>query len=283
MRVSLPLVVILFCGMCLSQGNSGPDKDNKDASAQSGISAQKPEQKSPKSPAVGSPETQRGGSGKQENGQQPSENRIYRVDVVSEPTNSWTKAYVFITGAIGLAGLFSIWVLWRQTNIAQRSADAAFMSARAVINAERAWLDIDLIPVLPAESGIYHLRASNHGKTPGFVTEWLLGRGYWDKDVGDIPVGFAGTVTPEKLPIYNIIPANTMSPINIFRFDVANYPAGEDGQFVTYHGQLSYKDIFKQEHRTEIVYRFHPASRFLEPLPKYTRYVTKTEHGEETD
>jgi hypothetical protein len=166
---------------------------------------------------------------------------------------------------------------------AQKSADAALLNAQAVINSERAWLDIDFLPVRPGESGLYYFRVSNHGKTPGFVTGWLLGRGYWDKGVSEIPLGSTGTSTPEKLPLYNIIPPNTPTPINILTFDVVTYPPGEEGQFVTYHGQLMYRDIFKQEQRTEIVYRFHRSSLFLEPLPKYTRYITKTEQGEEAN
>jgi hypothetical protein len=182
-----------------------------------------------------------------------------------------------------LISFFGLRAIEKQGDIAKGTAKAALLTAQAVINAERAWLDIDFVPVRPGESGVHHFRVSNHGKSPGFVTGRLLGRGYWDKTVTEIPLGSTGTVTPEKLPLYNIIPPNTLTPINILTFDVAQNSPGEEGQSVTYHGHLTYRDIFKQEHRTEIVYKFHSSGTFLEPLPKYSRYITKTEQGEEID
>jgi hypothetical protein len=199
------------------------------------------------------------------------------------PENVPSIALVLVGIAGIITAIYTLRTIRQQTRSTEKSAKAALLNAQAVINAERAWLDIDLLPVRPGESGLYCFRVWNHGKTPGFVTGRLLGRGYWDEDVSEIPPGSTGTVTPEKLPLYNIIAPNTAAPINILTFDVVKWPQGEEGQFVTYHGQLMYKDIFKQEHRTEIVYRLHRSSLFLEHLPKYTRYITKTEQGEEAN
>jgi hypothetical protein len=70
-------------------------------------------------------------------------------------------------------------------------------------------------------------------------------------------------------------------------FDIAVYSQGEDGQSVTYHAHVSYKDIFGQEHRTELVYSLKtPAgdtTARLEHIPRYTRYVTKTKDGEKAN
>jgi hypothetical protein len=143
MRASTLLSVIFLCGLCFSQENPSPNKHDEDARTQRGVSTQKPEQQSPQSVPVSSPSSQQGGD-KHAQYEHPSEDKVYRVYVVDEPTSAWTKAYVFITAAIGVVGLFSIWILWRQTNIAQQSAQAALLSAQAVIHAERAWVMADL-------------------------------------------------------------------------------------------------------------------------------------------
>ncbi len=157
----------------------------------------------------------------------------------------------------------------------KKNVDAALLNAQSVINAERAWIDIDLSPV-QAGASHYAFRVTNHGKSPAFVTEWLLGRAYWNGNIGDIPVGFTGHVTPERHPLDNLVPAS-WKPMSITNFDVRRYPPGEEGQIVTYHAHVCYRDIFSQEHRTELVCLFHRNSGYLEQLPRYTRYVTKTE------
>lgn len=201
-------------------------------------------------------------------------------DARRDPLYRW---YLGATIA-GVGGaIVGIIVLICQTKATKKAADAALRNAQVVINSERAWLDIDLIPVAPGRSGDHYLRVSNHGKTPGFVTGWVLGRGYWNRKE-EILLGSIGNApTPDKKSLHNMIPANTPGPITLLNFDVAKYPPGEGWQFATYHGHLTYRDIFKQEHRTEVVYRFVAAANFLDPMPEYTRYITKTEKGEETD
>jgi hypothetical protein len=165
---------------------------------------------------------------------------------------------------------------------AKDNADAALLNARTVINAERAWVDIHLFR---AGGTKYEFRVTNLGKSPAFITGWVLGRGYWDNGIEIIPVGHPGHHT-ESAITYNILPVKE-EPTCILNFDVASYPPGGNGQSVTYHGHVTYKDIFGQDHRTELVYRLQQplgeTSVRLVNLPKFTRYVTKTKDGEKTN
>lgn len=189
----------------------------------------------------------------------------------------WYKSPEWWLFILGIPTLIFIGV---QAVASRKAAEAALLNARALVNSERAWIDVDFMPIRPAATQ-YHMLVVNHGRSPAFVTGLVLGRAYWTDGIGDIPVGFTGNVTPEKLSLYSIIPPNR-EPVHIMNFDVAQYSSGEDGRSVTYHGQIMYKDIFKQEHRTEIVYLLHPPSG-MECLSIYTRYVTKTEKGEQAN
>lgn len=151
------------------------------------------------------------------------------------------------------------------------AADAALQNAQAVINAERAWLDIDFVRTGKSE---YEFRVTNYGKTPAFVIWRVLGRTHWDEGIGEIPEGFKGTHAETKA-LNNVIRADS-KPVNILTFDVSAWPSGEQGQSVTYHGQVRYRDIFDQVQRTEIVYSLQQSTMLLVHEPIHTRYKTET-------
>jgi hypothetical protein len=118
-----------------------------------------------------------------------SNDRVYRVDVISQPRDPWYVSYVLITASAVLIGIATLLVVIRQTKAteqaargAQRSADAAFKNAQAVINAERPWI----IPKMKKETrricienrgGIpiwdekthYEFSIANEGRTPAHV------------------------------------------------------------------------------------------------------------------
>lgn len=56
----------------------------------------------------------------------------------------------------------------------RRSADAAFLNAQALINSERAWVDIEIIPQVHTPT-IYDLKITNHGRTPALVFTFDVG------------------------------------------------------------------------------------------------------------
>ena len=54
------------------------------------------------------------------------------------------RAYLWFT-VLGVIGAFAgLYVISRQTKLAGKAADAALLSAQAVINAERAWITVDI-------------------------------------------------------------------------------------------------------------------------------------------
>jgi hypothetical protein len=173
-------------------------------------------------------------------------------------------------------------VLQKSVAAAEKSADAANLNAQTVINAERAWVDISFIRTAATK---YEFRVTNIGKSPAFITARTFGRGYWAKDVKVIPVGHPGHQV-ETATMYHILPVRE-KPTNILNFDIATYPTGENGQTVTYHGHVAYRDIFGQEHQTELVYSLHQflgdTGARLVGLPQYTRYVTTTKDGEKAN
>jgi hypothetical protein len=102
--------------------------------------------------------------------------------------------------AVGLLTFYAVWKQAKETTRAtqamrdsiplqKKSADAALANAQAVINAERAWVDITLHRM---GMTTYEFRVTNVGKSPAFLTAQSLGRGYWPKDVEEIPIGHPG-------------------------------------------------------------------------------------------
>jgi hypothetical protein len=198
-------------------------------------------------------------------------------DVFCAEPPPWYQSPEWWLFIIGVPTLIFIGV---QAVASKKAAKAALLNAQALINSERAWVDIDIVYVDPKESlTSYWMRAINYGKSPAFITEIVLGRAYWLDKIGDIPQGFDGTVTPDKYPMLNPIPPGSV-PVELVDFDVAAFSHGEDGRKVTYHGHVTYQDIFGQEHRTEITYLLGwwvnggGAHSSLTHLSEYTRYLT---------
>ncbi len=207
------------------------------------------------------------------------------VKVVSLPPRdpfdwiTWTANLLLV--AVGIGGIIvaclTLRKIERQTKAGENAAQAAFLSAQAVVNSERAWLDIECTHVcLEKSPTLYRILVNNHGKSPAFVTKLVVGRAYWADKIDDIPEGFVGHVAPETMCFNNVVPASR-EPITIMTLDVAKYPSGDDGRKVTFHQQITYNDIFGQEHRTESVF-LASSSGFLQHLPPYTHYITTKQH-----
>jgi hypothetical protein len=120
-----------------------------------------------------------------DNNQQQSGNVAAKnesVQVISLPKVSiesrkdlYDKVLVIATSLLVLVGGFQIFYLWRTVAVAQAAANAAKISAEAVINSERAWL---LLGDFTEEQQNYrpeginlYLTFKNYGKTPAWVVE----------------------------------------------------------------------------------------------------------------
>jgi len=76
-----------------------------------------------------------------------------------------------VTGIVGIiVAICTLRTIARQTTATENSADAALLNAKALINAERPWL---LVDIGPDESNprIHVLRAINKGRTPAEMVE----------------------------------------------------------------------------------------------------------------
>jgi hypothetical protein len=71
-------------------------------------------------------------------------------------------------GVIG--GFIGIWLIFRQVRIAKQSADAASNNALALMNAERAWISVD-VRILEVMPNPVELVIKNCGRTPAFISE----------------------------------------------------------------------------------------------------------------
>ena|ERR1700722_12111389 len=113
--------------------------------------------------------------------------------------DAWDKFYICLTAGlvvIGVGTLAAIWyqaaktrdaaeatsvsakaaqdsvkVLERQTAATETAANAALANAQAVMNIERAWLDVSLRREGPA---VYSLQVTNYGRTIATITEFCL-------------------------------------------------------------------------------------------------------------
>jgi hypothetical protein len=130
--------------------------------------------------------------------QSPANDRIYKVDVVSQPTPRHDPlfiTYLVITGMGVLVGVGTLFVVWRQRNVmldqlqqmqasgkqtdqmieqSRNTAGAALLNAQAVINSQRAWLfpQIKRVPYSDGYTkamGQFELCIENYGKTPAHL------------------------------------------------------------------------------------------------------------------
>lgn len=269
MRLSILLSVIFLCGLCISQTNPNPNKRDKSANTQSGVSTNKPQQQSPVSLPSGGPAGQPSAN-RQTQEQNATDKMVHRVNVVSEPTSGWTIAYVFITALVGLAGLGTLCILRQQTNVAKNAADAARdaataakNSSEAIINSERPWLFVTISTKGSSgpldENGVlqhpsFSVSFRNCGKTPAEVIGFDQHLDCRENDMSDLP-------SPPKYGLEGHIMAHTrMVPsgdrwedIGENFFLVEQYLTGDQWKNIrvsrkrlVYWGRLQYRDLIRE-------------------------------------
>jgi hypothetical protein len=87
-----------------------------------------------------------GTQSKGRNGSGSGENHVYTVFVVND--NSWHFWLPLVfTAAVAIGGFVSVGLLFRQTKASMQAANAAMLSAKAVLNGERAWLVVKFRPL----------------------------------------------------------------------------------------------------------------------------------------
>jgi hypothetical protein len=160
----------------------------------------------------------------------------------------------------------------RSAIAAKKSADAAFLNARAIINTERAWLTVDFV----AEGSDYALWVTNRGRTPAEIINYQ----FW---IACPPI--AERVFPENPPNTFIKPINTLLISgNLWdedeRFNMSQYFGSEWDAIICGNKtgliriRINYKNsITKEPHETEVVYSYRASESKMVPLKWLNRYT----------
>jgi hypothetical protein len=131
--------------------------------------------------------------------------------------------------AAGIAAWYArrtLSVIEAQSKDTGKAATAALKNAQAIVNAERAWIDIEMLPVNPPPDGLakreYNLQVFNRGKTPGYIVDWVIGVGCQELDfpLHNFTEGMLTQIGSEG--VRRFIPPN--QPINeLATFDLVAY------------------------------------------------------------
>lgn len=111
--------------------------------------------------------------------------------LVETKKSRWEEALVIATICLVLVGAVQIWFLSETVGATRNNAEAARLSAQAVLDSERAWVDIGLGPPLRKSStdaedsyGDYTIGIINRGRTIARIERYEFGvnaaSGAWD-------------------------------------------------------------------------------------------------------
>jgi hypothetical protein len=154
-------------------------------------------------------------------------------------------------------------VLEKSVAHAEKSAEAALLNARAIINAERPWMIIEPTPIPNAPwSGYVSLDAYNRGRTPAEITNYqgdFFFHGFEEE------FGLEPTFAPlERLYRQYISPGNRVS---VYGFDIgASLPQDQwqwmhkERKRLYFKGRIVYRDLItREEHESRFCYWLSPA------------------------
>lgn len=161
-----------------------------------------------------------------------------------------TRRYMWAT-IVGVVGAFiGIALIFWQTKIAAKSAEAASLNAQAVMDSERPWIVID-VERQPLPPKWCNLAASNRGRTPAQIVSGSATHVFVN-DPDDLkvpPIYDSPFVLPNKTLIvqtdsFPIYPQPGIRPQAM----VENRPAEEkilsDSQILVFYGRVVYDDVF---------------------------------------
>jgi hypothetical protein len=273
-----------------------PVVQNSKTSAVGSASQQPVQNKVPLSSAVSHPDSEENTKQEGTASQTPPNNGIYKVDVVSQPNqphDPWFIASVIATLLLVLAAGGTLRVLWRQTNEiaeqvalmkeaatqtnrlieqAQKSADAAFLNAQAIVNAERAWIHITLAM---HSISLYSINVTNHGKTPARILDYQFSIKSLPADMGISPENLAGPLS--EVAINTFIGASaekTLGSLEVWKqFGEFQEEIRVGHQIGIFQVIVRYKHIVIDDETCEsrAVYRFNSDLTY-DKLPTYTSY-----------
>ncbi len=198
------------------------------------------------------------------------------------------------TVVLMVAAVIGIFVAWStlndikvQTQNAKASADAALLSAQAVVSSERAWLIVEDLTVQPLVELTnertkiqFTLRFKNEGRTPCWITEKRICFQMVER-LPDEPF-FDGTSlafnNPEEEPVgvarHSLLAGELVC--NGVHLMVLETPGDEHafkGNIPVLYGLIKYRDPFSGDRKTFFGFQFKSRGRELIHSPAYNKNV----------
>jgi len=143
---------------------------------------------------------------------------VHAIRIVSYPPRSAGETVALlctilltVAGVIGIiVAICTLRTLEKQAEAAKISADAAKLNAQAVINSERAWIEIDLgapEPEEPDENGDddysrYSIQVENRGRTVAHIKDCLIGSRAFGGEIRFEEVGY------RSLRVFSLLGSN---------------------------------------------------------------------------
>jgi hypothetical protein len=94
----------------------------------------------------------------------------YSVVVKGLPDKDrWDKAYIVLTGALVLVGIFTFGAIWYQAFKTRDAAKASLLNVQHLVNCERPWFSVSFH--WSHRDWCSHLLVINKGRTPGILQE----------------------------------------------------------------------------------------------------------------
>jgi hypothetical protein len=166
-----------------------------------------------------------------------------------QPDDSLYRAYLWanILGVSG--GLFALWLIWKQVKATEISAKASSKNALALMNSERAWVTVSVVP-----TGGYYVRSEgaaeivlvNLGKTPAMI------KGGTAKHDIVTSIQDLKYSPREWEPIIDIVDV-LLSPGEPFRIRI-NIPMIEAHYSLAVFGIIQYEDVNQRSWFTRFMY-----------------------------
>jgi|GEM_PF-4950997 hypothetical protein len=203
------------------------------------------------------------------------------VEIVSLPINRAAYLSVGVNATIGIAALLTLLSVKRQSKASEQTARAAISSAEAVLNGERAWIQIKPYPCaaetrlsFPPNSTTRRaspLNIVNVGRTPARIMS-ISGSYLVMHRLSELPTrpeyeqrdDFRGMILTPQESIGHLI--ESLEPSEILVDDLLKK------KFVVYvHAKVIYEDVYGNEHETCEGFHLDPESPLLAGKPRLVK------------
>jgi len=207
-----------------------------------------------------------------------------------------------VVGILGIiTAVCTLIIIKKQTEAAVKAANAALMSAQVVINAERAWIVVEMHPVyrrdehgywfsedgvqlttkeiLAGEHLAYSLRIRNVGRTPAQILSYQFVYSCLPEGFKDIPPHSDGDIS--QTGVFNHLLPNGSGPIEILPpFDIGTYMTDSRTEIedlkktAVFHGWVKYRHMFStDECQSDYCYVYRPSLKKSMAVGRRTKYT----------